>query len=91
MEKTFYSYENFSEEYYSVEEMVQDVFGEGTRIERTDRVYGGDINDAYRETLSNGGHIFVKTNSIRNRAFFRTESRGLSALGASGKDRKSVV
>ena len=85
MEKTFYSYENFSEEYHSVEEMVQDVFGEGTRIERTDRVYGGDINDAYRETLSNGGHIFVKTNSIRNRAFFRTESRGLSALGASGK------
>ena len=38
----------FQENINSVEEMVQDAFGEGTRLERTDRVYGGDINDAYR-------------------------------------------
>ncbi len=90
MENRFYSEGNLSgkslsDEYHSMEDMVQNVFGEGTRIERTDRVYGGDINDAYRVNISNGEHIFVKTNSIRNRAFFRTEARGLGALGASGK------
>lgn len=90
MEKRFYSDGNLSgkslsDEYHSMEEMVQDIFGEGTRVQRTDRVFGGDINDAYRVSLSNGEYIFVKTNSIRNLVFFRTEARGLRALGASGK------
>lgn len=90
MEKMHYSDKNlsgksFSDGYHSMEEMVRDIFGGETRLERMDSVYGGDINDAYRVNLSNGEHIFVKTNSIRNRAFFRTEARGLSALGASGK------
>lgn len=85
MAKMNHSEEGYSREYRSMEEMVHHVFGEETRIERTDRVCGGDINDAYRVTLSGGEHIFVKTNSIRNHAFFRTESRGLDALGALGE------
>ena len=71
--------------YHSLEELVKEMFGEGTRIVRMDRVHGGDINDAYRVSLSSGDPVFVKTNTRKNLRFFLTEARGLRALGASGK------
>lgn len=71
--------------YHSLEELVKERFGEGTRIVGTDRVHGGDINDAYRVNLSSGDPVFVKTNTRKNLRFFLTEARGLRALGASGK------
>lgn len=71
--------------YHSLEELVKEMFGEGTRIVGTDRVHGGDINDAYRVNLSSGDPVFVKTNTRKNLRFFLTEARGLRALGASGK------
>lgn len=66
--------------YHSLEEMVQDVFGNPVSVIRTDSVPGGDINSAYRLSLSNGEFLFVKTNSVNNLNFFLTESGGLSAL-----------
>ena len=66
--------------YRSLEEIVQDFFGKNTRVIRTDGVSGGDINRAYRLSLSTGDSIFVKINSIRNLNFFLTESAGLRAL-----------
>lgn len=71
--------------YHSLEELVKEMFGEGTHIVGTDRVHGGDINDAYRVNLSSGDPVFVKTNTRKNLRFFLTEARGLRALGASGK------
>lgn len=71
--------------YHSLQEAVKDVFGENAEIVKTERMHGGDINEAYRVSLAAGEKLFVKTNSINNAAFFQAESAGLSALGAAEK------
>ena len=40
--------------FYSLEELINDAFGQDVSIIRMDRVPGGDINNAYRLSLSNG-------------------------------------
>ena len=69
----------------SLENAVQSAFGESAVILRSDSIPGGDINDAYRVTLSGGQKIFVKANRVRNLNFFLTEAEGLEALGATRK------
>ena len=71
--------------YHSLEEMIQDNYGNSVFIIRTDSVRGGDINDAYRMSLSDGTYLFVKTNSVNNLNFFLTESGGLGALRSLNK------
>lgn len=66
--------------FYSLEELINDVFGQDISIIRMDSVPGGDINNAYRLSLSNEDSLFVKTNSVNNLNFFLTESGGLRAL-----------
>lgn len=78
--------ENISEKmYHSVQEMVNDIFGNDIDMKRRERVHGGDINDAYRVTLSDGSYIFVKENTIGNVNFFLTEAEGLTALRSTGE------
>lgn len=67
-------------QYHSLEEAIHSVFGNDASEIRRERVHGGDINDAYRLSLSTGEKVFVKTNSINNWDFFRTESHSLLAL-----------
>ena len=57
--------------YHSLQEAVKDVFGENAEIVKTERMHGGDINEAYRVSLAAGEKLFVKTNSINNAAFFQ--------------------
>lgn len=71
--------------FHSLEEAVQAAFGESAVILRSDSIPGGDINDAYRVTLSDGQKFFVKANRVRNLNFFLTEAEGLEALGATRK------
>lgn len=71
--------------YYSVEELAKDVFGDSVYITNITGVHGGDINDAHRVSLSSGNLIFVKTNSISNADFFLKELNGLAALQSTGK------
>ena len=71
--------------FHSLEEAVQAAFGESAVILRSDSIPGGDINDAYRVTLSDGKKIFVKMNLTGNLNLFLTEAGGLEALGSSGK------
>ena len=71
--------------YYSVEELAKDVFGDSVYITNITGVQGGDINDAHRVSLSSGDLIFVKTNSISNADFFLKELNGLAALQSTGK------
>ena len=47
----------------SLESAIHSLFGEGTRIERTSPMSGGDINEAYELTLTGGRRIFVKSNA----------------------------
>lgn len=71
-------------QYHSLEEAIHSVFGNDASEIRRERVHGGDINDAYRLSLSTGEKVFVKTNSIGNWDFFRTESHSLLALRETG-------
>ncbi len=47
-------------------------------------VSGGDINDAYRLTLSDGRSVFMKANRMANPAFFQAEADGLEAIRTAG-------
>ncbi|MDM8212211.1 hypothetical protein [Mediterraneibacter glycyrrhizinilyticus] len=40
--------------FYSLEELINDAFGQDVSIIRMDRVPGGDINNAYRLSLPKG-------------------------------------
>lgn len=66
--------------YASIEEAVKDILGAEKEIKKTERIHGGDINDAYRLTFSGGERIFVKTNSKDHMDFFTAESAGLNAI-----------
>ncbi|HAH62092.1 MAG TPA: fructosamine kinase, partial [Treponema sp.] len=58
------------------------LYGRNTRIARTDRLSGGDINKAYGLNLTNGAHIFMKANAKENAGFFTAEAAGLAALAS---------
>lgn len=70
--------------FYSLKKAVQAVFGETLQVVGYKPVYGGDINQAYQMTLSDGSVFFMKCNGIRNYDFFRAEEEGLEALRAPG-------
>ena len=77
--------ENIVKTYHSLKAAINAAFGNEAEIIKKDRIYGGDINDAYRVNLSTDEKVFVKTNSVKNAKFFLTESVGLYALGSTGK------
>lgn len=56
------------------------IFGEGTKIESTSRISGGDINEAYGLTLTGGKCVFLKTNTKKNLPLFTAEAAGLGAI-----------
>ena len=68
----------------SVDTAVTTLFGDGLRITGRRPVYGGDINQSYRLSLSDGSALFMKCNSIRNLPFFTAEAQGLAALHGTG-------
>lgn len=68
----------------SIEDAVQKRFGTHTRITGKTPVSGGDINAAFRLTLSGGGSVFLKCNEKARAAMFEAEAAGLQALAASG-------
>lgn len=68
----------------SLEEAVSVLFGNGAVITRTERILGGDINEAYGLTLNDGHHIFMKTNIREDVSFFTVEAAGLDAIARTG-------
>lgn len=60
------------------------LFGEEIKIETAGRISGGDINEAYRLTLTDGKCIFMKTNKKENSSFFTAETAGLVSGGKYG-------
>lgn len=72
---------NISPQYFtSLEGAINSLFGEGTKIESTSRISGGDINEAYGLTLTGGRCIFMKSNTKENLSFFNAEAAGLAAI-----------
>lgn len=64
----------------SLKNALYALFGEGIKIENASRISGGDINEAYGLTLTNGKCIFMKSNTKENLSFFTAEAAGLDAI-----------
>lgn len=75
----------------SVESALAMLFGKGVKIAKRDRVSGGDINEAFGLTLTDGRRIFMKANRKENVSFFMAESAGLAAIAAAGAIGTPVV
>ena len=60
--------------------IVQQALGKETAAGGVRPVSGGDINDAYLVTLSDGRKVFLKVNTPRNAAFFSAEQEGLATI-----------
>lgn len=56
------------------------LFGEGTKIEKINRISGGDINEACCLTLTGGRQVFMKSNAKENLSLFEAELEGLNAI-----------
>ena len=68
----------------SLADAVLSIFGADVSVTGRRPIGGGDINDAYELRLSNGEHIFMKTNRVSNLPFFEAEVQGLAAIRATG-------
>ncbi|MCH5266103.1 MAG: fructosamine kinase family protein [Lachnospiraceae bacterium] len=68
----------------SLDEAIAALFGESLRIVSKRPVYGGDINESYRLSLSDGTAVFMKCNTLANLSFFEAEAKGLEALRQTG-------
>ena len=68
----------------SLDAAVRALFGDGVRFAGRRPVHGGDINLAYRLSLSDGSALFMKCNSVKNLPFFTAEAQGLAALCGAG-------
>ena len=65
------------QQFMSVEDALTSLFGSGVKIAGTERVSGGDINEAYKLALTDGTCIFMKSNKKENASFFTAEASGL--------------
>lgn len=68
------------EHFTSLEAAVSALFGENVRIEGMNRIAGGDINEAFGLSLSDGETVFMKMNRKENLDFFLREVTGLQAI-----------
>lgn len=66
--------------YNSLDSALTDLFGKDIKVVHSDRIAGGDINEAYALTLTDGSRIFMKSNTKENSAFFSAEAAGLTAI-----------
>ena len=64
----------------TLDDAIAALFGENLRIVSKRPVYGGDINESYRLSLSDGTAVFMKSNTLKNQSFFEAEAKGLDAL-----------
>ena len=64
----------------SLDQAINTLFGDNLRIVSKRPVHGGDINESYCLSLSDGSALFMKCNSIKNLSFFEAEAIGLEAL-----------
>ena len=63
----------------------------GADVASASAIGGGDINEAFRVSLSDGRDVFVKTNARAPRTMFPAEAKGLAWLAAAGAIRTPTV
>ena len=59
---------------------IENIRGTGVRVTNSQPVFGGDINSAYKLTLSDGSVIFMKANSRQKLAIFEGEAESLNFI-----------
>lgn len=64
----------------TLDEALSVLAGKGLYAVSCRPVYGGDINESYRLSLSDGSAVFMKCNTVKNLSFFEAEAKGLEAL-----------
>lgn len=74
---------NIPTEFNSLDEALGALFG-SNKIVKKEPVAGGDINEAYKLTLSDGCAVFLKANRQSGAGFFAAEALGLSAIAETG-------
>lgn len=79
------------QQYTSLQEALCSLYGSRSTVKKTERIAGGDINDAYRLTLNDGTYVLMKSNTLKNAAFFTAEAAGLSAIAQTGAVRTPQV
>ena len=77
--------------YPSINEAIGDIFGHNVTIKHRQSVSGGDINEAYRLSLSNGEEAFLKVHAKVGNNFFSAEANGLTALKEAGANVPEVL
>lgn len=75
--------DNTIKQFNSLADALNSLFG-GGKIVQKEPVAGGDINQAYKLTLTDGTTLFLKTNSQTDTDFFAAEAVGLSAIAQTG-------
>lgn len=71
--------------FHSLDSAVRDIFGTDAQITQRTRVFGGDANDTFRLTLSDGSGLFMKVNTVPMLISFQAEAAGLLAIAQTGK------
>lgn len=64
----------------TLDEVIERVYGPGLSVAGRQRVFGGDINEAFLLRLTDGRSVFLKENKSSNASFFDAEEMGLRAL-----------
>ena len=77
--------------YHNLDEAVKDIWGQMISIQSKQSVSGGDINEAYHLSLSNGEEAFLKINRKAGVNFFRAEANGLTAMRNAGANVPKVL
>jgi len=70
--------------YESLTAAIADQLGNGLKVQNRMMVSGGDINDAYCLSMSDGNRLFLKTNAKKNLPFFEAEWIGIDAMRKTG-------
>lgn len=68
----------------SIKDALAALFGNNVKIAHSCKVSGGDINEAFSLKLTDGSHIFMKSNTKENIGFFTAEAMGLQAVAQTG-------
>lgn len=72
------------EVFQSIDDAIHAICKGQVSVLRRTPVSGGDINDAFRLTLSDESEVFLKSNRREKLDFFRAEADGLTAIASAG-------
>ena len=75
----------------SLNEAVQESFGQDASVEWSEPISGGDINEAYHLLLTGGEEVFLKLNARAEENFFPAEAYGLKCMKESGANVPEVL